>query len=76
MDTSIALISSVTHAMKGRKALEKYGIRASMERNKNYGLTDSCAYILRIKADAQTVRTIFSRECVKVKSITQEGRMG
>lgn len=74
MDGTVALVSSVTHAIKGRRALERYGIHSSMERNKNYGDSDGCAYILKIRTDPATAKEIFMREGVKVKRITEGGR--
>lgn len=65
MGKPIIIISSITHAMRGKEVLEKNGIKSYVTRNKS-SVGDGCSYSLSVKGNADEAERILQNNGIRV----------
>ena len=68
MEKQLILVPSVTYAMKGKSILDRYRIRAYIERTPKNHQVYSCGYCLFVPDDTDTAHEILLRNGIKVVS--------
>ena len=68
MEKQLILVPSVTYAMKGKSILDRYRIRAYIERTPKSHQVYSCGYCLFVPDDTDTAHEILLRNGIKVVS--------
>lgn len=68
MEKQLILVPSVTYAMKGKSILDRYKIRAYIERSPKNHQVYSCGYCLFVPDDTDTAHEILLRNGIKVVS--------
>lgn len=68
MEKQLILVPSVTYAMKGKSILDRYKIRAYIERTPKNHQVYSCGYCLFVPDDTDTAHEILLRNGIKVVS--------
>lgn len=68
MEKQLILVPSVTYAMKGKSILDRYKIRAYIERTPKNHQVYSCGYCLFVPEDTNTAHEILLRNGIKVVS--------
>ncbi len=60
-------ISSVTHAYRGQRVLERHGIPATVQRDSRFASPRGCGYQIRIRSqDPQAVRRLLLESGIRV----------
>lgn len=71
MNPIIIQLSSVTAAMRGKKVLERNGIRSYMTRTGQDNGQNGCGYSLLVYAPADHARQLLRAAGIKVRGIRQ-----
>lgn len=66
MEKQLILVPSVTYAMKAKNILDKYNIRAYIERTPKNHLVNSCGYCVFVPDNVQTANDILLRHRIKI----------
>ncbi len=66
MDKQLLLVPSVTYAMKGKKILDRYKIRAYIERTPKTHQVYSCGYCIFVPQNTQTAYEVLLRSGIKI----------
>ena len=69
IDESVVVVRSITNAMKGQHELERYGISAYIERNRNPNSKQGCGYGLKIRGNLDLVLEILSAAGIPIAEI-------
>jgi len=64
-------VGSVTNAMRGRDALNKYSIKSNIERSKSDKRV-GCGYSIAVKDDAQMCKNILDSAGIKVLDVRKK----
>lgn len=70
MEKQLILVPSVTYAMKGKSILDRYKIKAYIERTPKSHQVHSCGYCIFVPEDTNTAHEILLRHGIKVVSRT------
>ena len=67
MEWTTVYVSSITNAMRGKTLLESHGLTVYLQRSFNTQNNNGCGYSLKVKAAANTVKTILSSSGIRFR---------
>ncbi len=75
MEWTTLYVSSVTHAMRGRKLLEQQGFTVYMKRSVNNEENNGCGYSLSVKGQARNAEQLLKKSGIRVLRVERGGRL-
>lgn len=73
MEWTTLYVSSVTHAMRGRKLLEQQGITVVMKRSFNNNENNGCGYSLSVNGNAKNAEQLLQKAGIRVLRVEHGG---
>lgn len=67
MEWTTVYVSSITNAMRGKTLLENRGFTVYLQRSFNTQNNNGCGYSLKVKADANAVKTVLASSGIRFR---------